>query len=119
YRPDDGGPNVSEAALLALANTPGQEITFTCATPGSGLRAGIDRDRDGVLDGLDVCIDVADPGQADVDADGVGNACDNCSAKANADQADTDADGIGDACDDQCIGGEITALTGLGAASAV
>ncbi len=34
-----------------------------------------DGDGDGVLDGLDVCPDVSDPGQADADGDGVGDAC--------------------------------------------
>jgi YVTN family beta-propeller protein len=42
---------VSEAALRALAATPGQELTYTCVPPGSGLRAGVDRDEDGFLDG--------------------------------------------------------------------
>lgn len=37
--------------LRTLAARPGQELTFTCAPPGSGRRIGIDRDRDGVLDG--------------------------------------------------------------------
>ncbi|HEY8493875.1 MAG TPA: hypothetical protein VIN04_08275, partial [Myxococcota bacterium] len=113
FRPDDGGPNVSDAELRALAATPGQELTYTCVTPGAGVRAGIDRDRDGVLDGLDVCVDVADASQADLDADGVGDACDNCAAKANGGQSDVDADGIGDACDAQCVGGQVTALAGL------
>lgn len=112
YRPDDGGANLSKSAIRALANTAGQELTFTCVTPGAGLRAGIDRDRDGVLDGLDICADVADPGQDDGDGDGAGDACDNCAARFNADQSDLDADGIGDRCDDQCIGTSVTSLTG-------
>jgi len=29
----------------------GGELTYTCTPPGSGVRAGIDRDEDGVLDG--------------------------------------------------------------------
>ena len=111
FRPDDGGPNITDAALRALATVPGQELTYTCATPGSGLRAGIDRDGDGVLDGIDVCVDVPNAAQTDTSGDGVGDACDNCVAKFNPDQADTDADGVGNACDDQCIGTEITAVT--------
>jgi DNA-binding beta-propeller fold protein YncE len=113
YRPDDGGPNVGDAALRSLAGLPGQELTYTCVTPGAGLRAGIDRDRDGVLDGLDRCADVPDASQADADGDGIGDACDRCIAKANQDQADTDADGVGDVCDDRCIGDEVTALGSL------
>jgi len=38
FMPDDGGPRVSGSALRALASTPGQEVTFTCAPPGSGVR---------------------------------------------------------------------------------
>ena len=34
----DGGGNLSDAALRALAATAGQEVTFTCAPPGSGTR---------------------------------------------------------------------------------
>jgi uncharacterized protein (TIGR03382 family) len=35
-----------------------------------------DGDRDGVVDELDNCPTVSNPGQADGDGDGVGNACD-------------------------------------------
>jgi DNA-binding beta-propeller fold protein YncE len=35
---DDGSPRISDAALRAFAQVPGQEITYTAATPGSGLR---------------------------------------------------------------------------------
>jgi len=44
-------PQVSAAALLLLAMAPGHETTFTCTPPGSGMRLGIDRDADGILDG--------------------------------------------------------------------
>jgi DNA-binding beta-propeller fold protein YncE len=49
--------------LRALANTPGQELTFTCAPFGSGLRMGIDRDQDAFLDRdeIDAGSDPADP----------------------------------------------------------
>ena len=104
FQPDDGGPNISDAALRAHAATPGQELTYTAATPGSGLRAGIERDRDGVLDGVDNCVDVPNVGQADGDTDAVGDVCDNCAAKGNATQVDTDADGVGDVCDSLCVG---------------
>jgi DNA-binding beta-propeller fold protein YncE len=52
FRPDrHKDAPVSASALLDLAATPGGEVTFTCVPPGSGHRIGIDRDRDGVLDG--------------------------------------------------------------------
>ena len=44
-------PPVSNAALRALAQNHGQEVTFTCVPPGSGERMGIDHDQDGCLDG--------------------------------------------------------------------
>src|SRR5262249_55945137 len=54
---------VSDAALRAQASTPGQELTYTCVPPGSGTRAGIDRDEDGFYDRdeLDTGSDPADP----------------------------------------------------------
>jgi sugar lactone lactonase YvrE/mono/diheme cytochrome c family protein len=48
---DDTGKTVSSADLRALAQTPGQELTFTCIYPGGGTRFAIDRDLDGALDG--------------------------------------------------------------------
>jgi hypothetical protein len=44
-------PPLPTAALRLLALVPGQELTFTCVPPGSGVRMGIDRDLDGVLNG--------------------------------------------------------------------
>ncbi len=99
YRPDDGSPNVTLAALKALSTTPGQEVTFLAVPPGSGQRMAIDRDGDGVTNGADNCADVANAGQLDSDGDGAGDACDDCLLQANASQTDTDADGRGDVCD--------------------
>jgi hypothetical protein len=42
-------PPVTSAMLRALADG-GQPITYTCAPPGSGVRIGLDRDEDGILD---------------------------------------------------------------------
>ena len=38
FVPGRGGSSLSDSALRALAQTPGQEVTFTCAPPGSGAR---------------------------------------------------------------------------------
>ena len=72
---DDMGNTLSDASLRALAQTEGP-LTYTCAPPGSGTRMGIDRDEDGVLDGLDNCPDVANADQLDTDGDHIGNVCD-------------------------------------------
>lgn len=78
-----------------------------------------DTDGDGIVDLVDNCPMVANPGQEDgekrmhciqadintktcvpvPDPDGVGDACDNCPTRFNPDQADTDNDGQGNACD--------------------
>ncbi len=77
-----------------------------------GTDPAADADADGVANGVDNCVAVANPDQADLDGDGQGDACDadddgdgiddgadNCALAANPDQADLDGDGIGDACD--------------------
>ena len=67
-----------------------------------------DSDLDGIGDGFDNCIKLANPGQEDGDADGVGDDCDNCPLAGNAGQEDTDKDGKGDGCDAQkCGDGEL------------
>ena len=38
FIPDDGSAALSDAAVRAFAATPGQEVTYTAATPGSGAR---------------------------------------------------------------------------------
>lgn len=43
FVPDDGSAPVSDAALRALAANPGQEVTYTAATPGSGPRIALRR----------------------------------------------------------------------------
>ncbi len=119
----DRNTTYADTALRNLAKTAGQELTYTCVPPGftataSGQRAGIDRDEDGLLDGLDNCSEVSNSGQQDTDADARGNVCDNCVAKANASQSDLDADGTGDLCDNQCVGGLTTTLASFQPVSA-
>ena len=66
---------LTDEQLRALAVSEGP-LTYTAVLPGTGVRLGIDRDLDTVLDGLD-----------------------NCPGDENLDQTDTDGDGRGDVCD--------------------
>ncbi|HVN86238.1 MAG TPA: thrombospondin type 3 repeat-containing protein [Candidatus Binatia bacterium] len=100
FEPDNGGASLTDAELRAQAATEGQAVTYTCVPPGSGVRAGVNRDGDGIADGIDNCPDVANTNQTDSDGDGVGDACDNCPSVPNSDQSDRDANGVGDRCDD-------------------
>jgi len=65
--------NLSSSALRALGG-PGSEVTVTAVPRGSGQRMGIDRDRDGWLDGdeLDAHSDPGDPASTPVTT-GVGD----------------------------------------------
>jgi hypothetical protein len=56
-------PPLHDSVLRAFAALPGHAVTYTCVPPGSGNRAGIDRDGDGHLDGdeEDAGADPADP----------------------------------------------------------
>ncbi len=67
-------PTVGDSAIRALANAAGQEITFTCAPPGSGLRIGIDRDGDSYGDG-DELDNGSDPSDAGSIPTGVSPVC--------------------------------------------
>jgi len=71
-----------------------------------------DADGDGVLNGVDNCVNTANADQADIDGNGIGDVCqdtdgdsildinDNCVDSPNINQVDTDGDGVGDACQD-------------------
>jgi hypothetical protein len=72
---DDVGGSIGDAALRALAVSEGP-LTYTCAPPGSGVRMGVNADRDLHLDGLDNCATAANDDQADNESDGLGDACD-------------------------------------------
>ncbi|MBI3766957.1 MAG: hypothetical protein HY271_00515 [Deltaproteobacteria bacterium] len=43
-------PPLTDAAVRGFSDTAGQELTFTCVPPGSGVRLGIDHDGDGFGD---------------------------------------------------------------------
>jgi YVTN family beta-propeller protein len=64
-----GDPILADAALRTRANTPGQEVTYTCVPLGSGIRIAIDQDGDGAADGdeRDAGTDPADPGDTPPD----------------------------------------------------
>jgi hypothetical protein len=94
---DDMNNLINDAALRGLADSEGP-ITFTCVPPGSGIRNGINRDRDIVLDGLDNCPSVPNDDQADTDMNGVGDACQGAVV-----EPDTDGDGVPDV-SDNCPG---------------
>ena len=66
---DDNNPNVCSDTDLDSCD----DCTFGSYDP---LNDGNDTDSDGVCDLSDVCIDVADPDQADRDNDNEGDACD-------------------------------------------
>ena len=71
-----------------------------------------DLDGDGVLNGVDNCVETPNADQADIDNNGIGDVCqdtdndsildinDNCPDNPNTDQADIDNNGVGDACQD-------------------
>ena len=56
-------PLLTDAQLRALAATAGQELTYLCAPPGTGMRIALDRDEDGAFDRdeIDAGTDPADP----------------------------------------------------------
>jgi len=62
-------PLLTDAQLRALAATPGQSLTYTCAPPSSGERVALDRDEDGFFDRdeIDDGSDPADPASSPVD----------------------------------------------------
>lgn len=75
FQLDDGSAPVAESFIRALSDTPGQETTYTCVPFGSGVRMGVDRDEDGILNRVDNCPEIVNPNQIDSDMNGLGNPC--------------------------------------------
>jgi len=65
---------IADAALRLLAAVPGQDLTYTCAPPGSGVRMGIDRGGVGDSSLPDGILDQQQCG--DTSADGVATSAD-------------------------------------------
>jgi hypothetical protein len=81
----------------------GQELTYTCVPPGSGVRVALDRDLDGRFDGDegDDGTDPADPASVvGACSDGIDNDGDGAADLADAGCADAAADDESPACDD-------------------
>lgn len=72
---DDQSNVISDSALRALASSEGP-LTYTCAVPGTGVRAATDRDEDTVPDGNDNCTAINNVNQLNFDNDTEGDACD-------------------------------------------
>jgi hypothetical protein len=86
--------NLTQATLDGFADVAGQDLTYTCAPPGSGVRMALDRDLDGAFDRdeRDVATDPVNPGSKL-------NAC--------SDAADNDGDGFVDGADPACAAGSV------------
>lgn len=85
--------NLTQAALDGFADA-GQNLTYTCAPPGSGVRMALDRDLDGVFD-----RDERDQGTDPVNPGHELGAC--------SDAVDNDGDGFTDAADPACAAGSV------------
>jgi len=120
YERDGSEPSQSLNDLQNIAAVAGQALTFTCVPPGAGVRAGLDRDEDGVYD-YDEIVDLTDPGNAGsvigacndgIDNDGDGNVdmadagCADLASNIENPQCDdgvnNDLDGLVDLADPNC-----------------
>ena len=78
FRDDLGNFGITDATLRAIATSDGP-LTYTAVPPGSGRRAGIDRDDDLLTDGVETNTGVfvsphdtgTDPARSDTDGDGI------------------------------------------------
>jgi YVTN family beta-propeller protein len=65
----DNGREVARGPLVAAISAGKIACTFTCVPPGTGARFGLDRDEDGLPDGVEAGIHT-DPASPDTDRDG-------------------------------------------------
>lgn len=104
---EDGGGNPDAGTKPTSDSGPltkdGGTDSGTVKTDGGADAGAPDKDKDGVPDSTDNCVDVPNPNQLDSDKDGKGDACDNCAAVPNPGQDDADNDGKGDVCDTETI----------------
>ncbi len=78
FQPDDGAATITDGALRAKAAVVGQEVTYTCAPPGSGNRMALDRDEDTLFNAVETDTRIfvsasntgTSPALADTDGDG-------------------------------------------------
>ncbi|HKQ48401.1 MAG TPA: thrombospondin type 3 repeat-containing protein [Phycisphaerae bacterium] len=85
----------------------GNQADNSAVDSGAAYVFDLDEDDDGVIDPVDNCPLVVNPGQENGDNDAHGDVCDNCPSVANDDQADLDGDGIGNVCDADMDGDEV------------
>jgi YVTN family beta-propeller protein len=65
----DFGRHIPDALLRGVLSAGTVECTFTCVPPGQGERLGIDRDEDGLPDGVELALGT-NPNDPDTDHDG-------------------------------------------------
>jgi hypothetical protein len=120
----EGELPISESALRAIADAPGNDLVWTCSPPNTGWRAGVDRDDDGIVDGSEC---------GDINGDGVAAESEpvlmrrafagtltpglfvgaKCNVVGPIDTADTNGDGLPDDCTIQDWAVQVRRVAGL------